>query len=513
MDSRRIWPMPKSAYCFAMTWSIGLLGSSIAAFGAEYRLTPELILERYLNASVDARELELLSRRADVALRAVDAKLGTMVNGQISQSWDKAESQMMQSPAPHSTTSTGLEGELIKSWSTGTRVSAGFSQQAAASSFSGQDTQDSFRSVLRASIEQDLWRNRFGRQFSAERAAASIGTALAELQNKDARERAASALLDIYWRAYGLQHASKRIELSISRLDELIGEIRRKQGFGLDELGQLERARADREAQVQRLSANRAVLEQLVAKVAILVKLPIPPLENVILPEVSDLGTAPQDLPLSQSADNQNGIPINVSNGFKSLATRAEEARLSQLETSRLSLEDAARPGLSVFGSVASTGFEQRSDGTPYGPASREMVEGSRPTVAVGLKLSMSVDNQPAHLALESNALEIQQARLALEKSIDDDRAQLTTLGLAARNALELAQSAKRIVELRRKASDELNRGFKQGRVPLDQVIFSMTSLLESEISRLEKEAEWFASRDKLRSHQNLLLAAYQIQQ
>jgi outer membrane protein TolC len=161
-------------------------------------------------------------------------------------------------------------------------------------------------------------------------------------------------------------------------------------------------------------------------------------------------------------------------------------------------------PELALFAQAAVHGVDPDQSS-----ARTELAEGKRPNLAIGLSFSMLLDNSIGKAATAQAQIAAKRAEFALNQVRDNWETRNRTLLIAAQSAWDSAKSIEDIKLLRSKAIDEMKRGFRQGRIGLDQVILATNLLTQAELEYATQASQFFIARDELLSHREQLLEVY----
>lgn len=456
-------------------------------------LTPGFIVSRIASDSIVARELRLSVTAAEVGREAARASLDSILSAQASQQWNQAES--IGAPAASSDWTFQASGQLVQNLSSGTQLNYQYqmihneAEVPAALQFFRNE-----RSHLQAfsvGVTHELWRNRNGGIVSQQIAAADKAVNAAQWAVEDMLEAYSLQALELYWQAVAISNSIDELKASRDRFDELLRYSRERVAFGINEVGDVDRIRADREATSQRIVSTRAILDQLIARVATLLKLPPPSADDLRLDLPSNLGPRPTTVVSDQ-------VHQRIKVAREQLAVAELEAQVAEQQTD---------PRLAAFARAATTGVEPSA-----GDAVGEMGTLKKPTLSIGLQFDMPLDNYGAKAQLASKRIRSEQLKLQVERVEDDIRSLELTLVRDAQAAWDLAQSAGEIVKLRTKVARDLRNAYRQGRLGLDQVILAINQQFLAEIDRTEKVTGFLRARDRLLAHRSSLIRSYTAQ-
>jgi|GEM_PF-6402063 outer membrane protein TolC len=482
------------------TWVSASLLHSLIGFGFQLQaqskipkpatLTPEFIVSRIVSDSIAARELRLSVAAAEVGREAARASLDTILSAQTSQQWNKAES--IGAPSASSDWTLQASGQLVQNLASGTQLSYQYqmihneANVPAAIRFFRSD-----RSHLQAwsvGVTHELWRNRDGSIVNQQLAVADKSVSVAQLAVDDQLESFSQQALELYWQAVALSNSIDELQASRERFDELLRYSRDRGAFGLNEVGDADRIKADREATSQRIVSTRALLDQLIARVATLLKVAPPPAETLQLNLPTDIGPRPSAVSMEQEHQKIKVVR-------EQLAVAELEVQVAELQTD---------PRLAAFARAATTGVDPA-----VGDSIAEMGTLKKPTLTIGLQFEMPLDNFGAKAQLASKRIRSEQLKLQLERVADDIRSLDLTLVRDAQAAWDLVRSAEEIVSLRAKVARDLRDAYRQGRLGLDQVILATNQQLLAKIDRTEKVTNYLRAYDRLLAHRGSLIRTY----
>ena len=476
-------------FYFLMTVWLQLWGSDIAKAGP---LTPEQLVTRALLSSATGKEIGLQKPFSDAEKLQTYALLDWQIGALYSSSHNQGESPSSFSIDEEKARTASITAQKL--FSSGTALSFKLSTLDYEVSYPADlpfPAAKNQANTAEIEIKQDLWRNSLGKAVSSQLAAADIKNRSAEYSVRSAQSEFAANILTLYWQAYALDRSQGEWQKSLKRMDDLLEYTKQRSKFGLLELGELERIKADRQLQVQQRDSAKSQLQRILTQVAILLGLTAPKTSEGILPQDFPLGPRPEQ----HAADIQE--------------TRAWKIASSQLEASVLQAEASqsqAMPELSVFAKIASNGVDAESSA-----AWEELQNVDRPNVTLGLSFSYALGNRGGTAAVMQSQLAKMKSEFALERVKDDWNIKNKTLLLAAQTAWDRANASMQIKELRAKATKKLTKGYRQGRLGLDQVIMASNFMTQSELTYLNDMAMYFIARDDLLAHREQLLKRYVI--
>jgi len=462
-------------------------------------LTPEMVVQRIATASVVAKEAALAFVEADLARAGARAPFGTTVDASVSAQQNRAEA--FGGPGPESDRTLALKSSVTKVLQSGTAVIVGYDRLRQNAELTpmlaSQRTSTIDQNVVSLTVTQDLWRNAFGRNVTSAFAAADSGAEAVKVGAEVQLEALALMGLQLYWQAYGMSNTVDELEAGLKRLDRLLAHTKERARFGATTLGEVERVEADRVQQSDMLRSVRASFDQIVIRVASLLKIEVPA-GGLELAEMKDLGAPPSDSEVNTTSGNT--APS---------ATEHREIRLAtaQLESARnqsTAATGGVDPKLALFGRAALSGLDEKAS-----PSVEEMTTGKRPTLQVGLEFSMPIGDSSARIAAAEARVSEKRAELSVERARDNVTANNRVLLASALDKHRAAQSADVIVKLRTRAATELDRGYRQGRVGLDTLTMALNQLTFAEIDRTRAFAAYFSARDELAAQRTGLLRVY----
>jgi outer membrane protein TolC len=439
---RKFWILALSVHCF---------------FSTQAQASPPLkTLDELLTTAIESTEAYQITVKQQNALRyEIDSRENELSPYfETSYRWNQDRRQTW-SNTTRSTGSHLLDFSLSKDWSTGTTISFEGSHEYADLSTS---TESLHRADWRASLEQDLWRNGFGKSVRLRRAfdQAELSRRQAELIYNQQQ-----LLVDaetIYWNLL-VSYLDRDLKTqTLERSKELLSWVR----------GRAQRSAAEPTdvLQVQALVARRelelAQTNEEIQSLWVAAKKLIPELEvESFLPEPKSLGEARELQSLLWMASNasKNEEPYSLSMLIQQSATR--EAELNQERT-----EDDLNPRLGLFAAYGQNGI--RSSASRAWGAS---VKHSKRYAEVGARLSIDLGLRHQYQARRASALSAEAAQLSLVRA---QRNSVLGWNEIARLRLDLQQqlgAAQKAAKAQNEKSQAEMKRLEQGRTTVFQTI------------------------------------------
>jgi outer membrane protein TolC len=379
--------------------------------------------------------------------------------------------------------------KLGKVFSSGTNFSFTF-QRTHQDSLLGSFSQNlrppvQFQNTLRLELEQPLWNNAWGVNTQRQVQRAKFELKKAKMDQLEEIENLALTSLRLYWDTYVAKESLNSARSAREKYKYLGEIVRRKQRVNLISPGEYNQVLAEsavqeqlvKEASAEYLRLSEVLYATLYDEdknfddIEFVIKDLIPP-----LPKVEALNIA------SLRAHRKNEV--------------ASEISQSELAEAR----NASRPILNLVARTQISGVEQQES-----EAVSDMLSGAHPEYYIGLNLQTTLSGVQSQGKVEEKELR----RLLAQSQI---RQSALELGRQERHLARLAQATHQVAEIasetyvyRKKAVDEQERGFIQGRFALSQLTRSFVDLFQAETRKIRAVGnyhmalhEWAASRDEL---------------
>ncbi len=466
------------------TLGFTVLFSFSKVLAAPLLLSPEIVAQKVLQQSYQAREIRLQAQQEQLTLANVEKLLDYQISAEIgfqdSKFQSASQSYLLQTNSLISTAT------VAKPFRTGTTLSlqyAGSSDSPTYSSSAPTPASDLTVNTLGLILEQDLWRNFFGEAQRADLRSAKSSVLASSIQEKNSLQALVLQSVQTFWEAYVAREAYQEALNSRERYLKLVQSVQKKSGYGYTSPGELAQAQAELENREQRVRtqtvAYRAGLDRL--------------LSLLVLPTNTEIEFAlPTNLPLPPTT-----TPVDHE-GLR--AIQASRLKLQAAEENLNSTRSQSRPDLSVVGKIYSQGFD-----SSLGSAQEEMLNGSNPKYYVGLQYQYNFGSgyQAESVRNRQLARDLAEAQLARQQLQIQDRE--NDIRRRLQSNYEIVVSAKEQKALREKAVQQLTRSYNQGRTDIAILIDALNKSFDSEVQLSRAIGnyqialiEWDAFRDQL---------------
>lgn len=355
---------------------------------------------------------------------------------------------------------------LTKPWVTGTKTtfewarnslqSEYFPTSPAFSTLPTRQTQD----IFGVTIEQNLWRNTFGRSDRARVRAAEENLNAALVTRADDLQNNVLEGLRKYWNAYVAEETFKESLASRDRYRKLADNVKRKSSFGFSNPGEFPQIRAELEAREQNTKSEStnylATLEDL------LIYLNIP------------FGSTVQ-FQVEKEVPNPPTLAEKPATELR--AYKAQELRTKAAQELVTSAESGRNPNLSLVGKLYSSGIEEVAN-----DSLAEAFSGSKPKYYVGLKFEVPFGSDIRNEDLANKQILAQLEDIKRRRNLETLESRLDQRQRRVLAAHAIAKSLEIEKGHREKAMQEINRAYTQGRIDIRNVIESMNLYFSTNI-------------------------------
>lgn len=357
-----------------------------------------------------------------------------------------------------------------KSFLTGTDLFLDFiSEDLDSTSTSVVASRDGYYNSYLLTLEQNLWRNAFGRQHRASMNAAKAESEALRTERLESLESSLLRGANLFWQTAVLERQYKESEAALKRYEKLVTEIERKNRNRYAVPGELAQVRAQYHGRVRQTRENRINYEQALLDLA------------VFLPDSksTELGWN-EKFP-------QFGVKLKSASHeiSRTRAYKLAELRQEQFNFQAVSAESKNKAQVALVGKVGATGADESSS-----VSRRQLMEGSRPSWYVGVKWSHTFGSGVQDA-------EIRQARAqarAQEIATASEKEKLLFLKKQLESAIDsLEQSIKaqnEELKAHRQAVQELTRTYNQGRTDISILIEVINRAEAAEVEQVQTRAD-----------------------
>lgn len=470
----------------ALSFLVVLSGSS-CAFALE--LGPQDVVDLAIKQGPSVRQSELIAQQAEGAAERLRGPYDLVLTVNPTYEYNEALT-LTGTGNPNDKTLTILAG-LSKKFSTGTSLSLDYnriSQNSTLSAFTANLRRpDAALDSVQFSIRQALWRNILGESDRAILDQLDGRILAARLQREESLEDAILGSLQAYWNAYVAETQLRETTAARQKYEELVKAVRRKAGYNLSTPGELPRLEAEFEAADKNVKLTSAAF--LASLDTLRTNLQIDPKESIVFKASTSKASDIPVIPSLSAVDVEKLRPVVIS---KISMENAEKNKQSQASLSR--------PRLDLVARARSTGVDETSD-----LAFSKMTSGTTPTYAIGVELEWPLDSSLFRGTRAEADATYQIAQIDFKLAQDRTRDALMNAERSAVANREAALSAIEIVTKRSRVVRELETSYRQGRMPLVELIRSFNELFAAQQDRARAVGnymialnQWAAVRDEL---------------
>jgi len=464
-----------------------------AAVAADLTLSNALESALAQNPELASARLEL--ERSEWALVQARARFDPTLNLGLDASGSSAITNDTLEVDELVSTSTGWAASVSQQLPTGGSASLGWTESSSDSNsqLQVQTTSTTDRAYL--SVSQPLLDGAGPRAARYGVKSAALGLTDQELQWRSSLEQLVLDVSDAYWGLVSAEEsytlAARSRETTEDQLNDTLERL--EEGFaGSGDVLQVERAvGVARQSEV----VAEAEVEAAEARLARLVGIPLSGREDITPVDRPSVPALAPDMEASLTLARANNATWQRAN------LAAEQARLDFLQA-----RNGALPDLGVTGTVGRAGGPDTRD-----ESRAQLVQGDYPSWSVGADLSIPLPARDPRAAWQRAKLTRDQADLSLRAAEQDLVLQVEAAVRAVtrdRSRLELAEQTQ---DAARKALDADQELLDEGKGSTRDVVLSLESLAEAQVSRLTAEIDLQSSLLVLQGVEGRLLAESQL--
>ena len=358
---------------------------------------------------------------------------------------------------------------LSKSFITGTDVTLAATTEAIKSRsalFAGSQNLQANSYLL--TLEQNLWRNAFGSGIRDQLNSAKRDADIQLLLRREALEDALLRGGQLFWQAATLETQYKESEAVLKRYELLVNSVDKKNRNRYAAPGEFAQVQAQYFARQQTARLNRVRYEQAISDL------------KLFLPDMNEA-----DLKWSDADPKfQNIVTTEKVDVTQTRSQRLADLRKEKADLTADSVANLNRSKFALVSEVGATGVDVAKS-----EADREWQEGRRPSLYIGVKWSQTFGSgaREAQIKAAKATALAQDLATQTEKERLIAKAQLLTEEI---NSLEenLKSQDDQLQALRR-AVQELNRNYNQGRIDINILIDLINQAETAEASHVEARA------------------------
>ncbi|MCB0391649.1 MAG: TolC family protein [Bdellovibrionales bacterium] len=470
-----------------LTFFIFITGKSLLA--SEVVLSPQEVIEQIVTTS---SEVELIKLNESSSLTNVDkayAGLDWLFESSIHYEDSKEVNLSAIKNEKDETLSYNLG--FNKMFSTGTKIDFSANRQSRRSilnpfiannnpGFSSSRTAD----LLSLSLSQELWRNAFGVNFHKSIHSGRLNATVANFKKLEDLEELTLQALKLYWDTFVAKESLLASLSSQKRFEELTNIIRSKAKLGYSNPGELNISLAELEEKNQKVKKDSVVYLEKTRELFRLLKKEVPQeltfkINKEILP--------PEDLP---------SYDLNELRSIKALIMNFEI-----LDNSLKIKKNNYQPQLQLIAAASYTG----ADETPE-EAWSQALGGDKPIYSIGLNLNIPIYSRSTEGELKETMFERDKIQVQLKINKDKLRNQILSLHDLVNANYMIAQSYFKSFEFRKKAAQQIERAFRQGRSDINTLVQTYNALSDTETKKIRSLGDYHVSINSLAAALDLLV-------
>ncbi len=452
-------------------------------------LAPQDVVDLAIKQGPSVRQSELVAQQAEGAAERLRGPYDLVLTVNPTYEYNEALT-LTGTGNPNDKTLVILAG-LSKKFATGTTLALDYnrtSQNSTLSTFTANLRRpNAALDSIQFSIRQALWRNILGESDRAVLQQLDGRILAARLQREESLEDAILASLNFYWNAYVAETQLRETTAARQKYEELVKAVRRKAGYNLSTPGELPRLEAEFEAADKNVKLASA--SYLASLDSLRTNLQIDSKEAITFKASTSNATDIPAIPTLASVDIAKLRPVVIS-----------KINMENAEKNKTSQDSLSRPRLDLVARARSTGVDETSD-----LAFSKMNSGTTPTYAVGVELEWPLDSSLFRGTRAEADAAYQITQIDFKLAQDRTRDALLNAERSAVANRDNALSAIEIVTKRGRVVRELETSYRQGRMPLVELIRAFNDLFTAQQDRARAVGnymialnQWAAVRDEL---------------
>lgn len=380
---------------------------------------------------------------------------------------------------------------LDKNFLTGTKITASYlrlSQKSeypfSSSNVSSEQTQD----LVSVNLEQNLWRNAFGRADRAGLRAIEYAADSNQIMKVSDLQTVVLDAIRAFWKTYVAQENFKDSVAARDRYQKLVDSIKRKNGVGYAKPGEYAQVQAELETRIQ--ITKKSSLDYLSEMDSLLTLLGLGANTELDLKISDELKMPPQFGNVDAESSRQ---------------VRAQKLLVNSSEEKLTAAHSQTGLGVSFVGKAGSGGVDRNAN-TSFA----EMTGGSKTDYYVGLKLSYAFGSDSLNEEVKYKSMILQLNQTKLERTRSEQENALQKAERNVQTTYAVAQSVLREKEFRDKAVRELTNTYNQGRTDINTYIDALNNFFTTKTNYVQAIGDYqvalnelAAARDELIPEQN----------
>lgn len=431
-------------------------------------LNEEDVLHYYQKQSLREKQLDLLRAQNEYLFELTRSRYNVTTNFDINRQLDQTDSPS--TLVQQDNTQNKMSWLLGKRFLTGTTLGLELAHLENQNNTIPSTQKNSVhQQYFAVSLDQPLFPNFFGADERAIYEAAEIDYEVKNLQYNLDVESSDRDLAALFWKALVLKRQVEENEKMLNEYDRLAKNVRRKAANSFAVAGELEQALAEYEARKQTLNSDKVSLEQSLLELKIALNL----VQN-------------ETIALSIKKAKPDPPKISTNNVESSRYYQLQKFRLQSAEKLANSGQYSNWPQLSAYGKYTQAGVDSNS-----AEAWNEMQDRDHKKYLIGLKLDYTFGQ--SQLAIDQRIRTLS-AQIELEKSgrsLADLQDKKNLLETNLRTTYEAVLANARIIELRRRAVEQITRNYNQGRSDISLLIDAYNKRITAEVNYIRSLGDY----------------------
>lgn len=457
---------------------MGLWGLWAQPAQAQTKLNPDFIKTRVKEYALAVKAAVLAKERVALPETLAVSRYDTNLSAGANYLFNEADS--FSSPSEGRSSILSLNGGIAQTLRQGTQLQLGI--EGSHSDFDARGAQapgpmgdkNAYTFAMVAGLSQPLLRNAWGESDWLRVEKARKLKLVTDLQIEETAEKMIEVGLGLYYRALVAQAEIAESQMVYKRLTDLLRTTQRKVRFNLQMPGEIPTLKAETLTWSRRLAQGEETLEVLKVQLRNLLRLDKDEkllLGELVLPKKLQANLAPEKARSLSLQDNR-------------VALAQDDLAIARSET---------KGDLSVNLQLKSTGVEKG-----FGDTTVEWLNGSRPTVMLGVKWQAPATTERFDAERYDKAVALKQEELEKQRLDEQLRADLDVARRNVESSFRLAQETEAIVKLWEKGAKEQEQGYAQGRVSLVELIRTLNALSQAKLERLRYASQYYLNQTAL---------------
>lgn len=354
---------------------------------------------------------------------------------------------------------------LIKSFSTGTDLALTLSNSSL--TFNTTNTKTNYN-LLGVELTQALWSNSFG---AAQRRQLSLDDKYQTYQKLLLYEQAETSLLQslqLYEQVFTSGQSLNEAKQIFQRYEEMADKIKKKQQYGNTSPGEYAQIQAELEAQRQNLSQQSYEYELSVEQLKVHLAL--------------------TNLPTPFSSQFDGGLLNQLPSPKSASLSRSLQAQKLKTEVSRLAYEESDSKNAPALDFVAR--YNASGADSDFNSSFQKVTKGQYPKNYVGLQFTYSFGSDVLSKTTLTKKLDFENEKLNEKTMVDQFNADLKTSLDKILILKKQTETLKTQLTFRKKAAEELQKAYNQGRVDISVFIQALNKSSQTQIDYYKNQLD-----------------------